>query len=39
MAKFFELDTLAKRVRETLARPSAFAKGPRGEDGRGLSKR
>jgi DNA-binding NtrC family response regulator len=39
MAKPFDLDTLAKRVRETLARPSAFAKGPRGEDGRRLSKR
>jgi two-component system cell cycle sensor histidine kinase/response regulator CckA len=31
MPKPFDLDTLAKRVRETLARPSAFAKarGPR----------
>ena len=29
MAKPFDLDTLAKRVRETLARPSAFAKARR----------
>ncbi len=26
MAKYFDLDTLEKRVRETLARPSAFAR-------------
>lgn len=30
MAKPFDLDTLAKRVRETLARPSAFARSRNG---------